>query len=115
MLNAIALRRTILEIILKHITSDCFTTWDVSVVLQRNYNEVYSRLIRKYGRSRYSFRNYLASQLMVLERKGYIFRSNNVCGKRRGFVKKPRGVKWGSPCIAEWCKRKKTILDYIYV
>ena len=113
MVNTEETRKTILKIILNEIPHECFTTWDIIVVLQRKYCEMFSKILNKYSHSKYSFRNYIATQLLVLEKRGYIVRSNSICGKHKGFTEKPRGIKWSSPCIAEWCKRKRTILDYI--
>ena len=113
MADAEEIRRTILKIILNEIAHECFTTWDIIIILQRKYREVFLNILNRYGHGKYSFRNYVATQLLTLEKRGYIVRSNSICGKRRGFTKKPKGIEWSSPCIAEWCRRKRTILDYI--
>mgnify|MGYP000268169244 CR=1 FL=1 len=113
MVNTEEVRRIILEIILNEVPHECFTTWDIIVILQRKHRKLFLNILNKYGHGKYSFRNYVAAQLLSLEKRGYIVRSNSICGKRRGFSKKPRGLEWSSPCIAEWCKRKRTILDYI--
>ena len=107
------IRRAILEIIFNEISNECFTTWDIIVILRKKHHDLFLNILNKYGRGKYSFRNYVATQLLALEKHGYIVRSSSICGKHRGFVKKHRNIEWGSPCIAEWCKRKRTILDYI--
>ncbi|OYT53520.1 MAG: hypothetical protein B6U76_08385 [Desulfurococcales archaeon ex4484_217_2] len=113
MADAEEIRRTILKIILNDIVHECFTTWDIIIILQRKYREAFLNILNRYGHGKYSFRNYVATQLLTLEKRGYIVRSNSICGKRRGFTKKPKGIEWSSPCIAEWCRRKRTILEYI--
>jgi len=113
MVSVEEIRKTILKIILNDVPRECFTTWDIIVILQRKHRKMFLNILNKYGHGKYSFRNYVATQLLTLEKRGYIVRSNTICDKRRGFSKKPRGLKWGSPCIAEWCKRKRTILNYI--
>jgi len=113
MADAEEIRRTILKIILNDIVHECFTTWDIIIILQRKYREAFLNILNRYGHGKYSFRNYVATQLLTLEKRGYIVRSNSICSKRRGFTKKPKGIEWSSPCIAEWCRRKRTILEYI--
>lgn len=107
------LERIILDII-SEIEEECFTTADVLRILKLKYPRVYREIYEKYGRSRYSFKCYVASMLRALVAKGLLTRGKSTCKGKRGFRRVPKNVDWSSPCIAEWCKVAYDILKYLH-
>jgi len=95
------------------IKSECFTTKDVIDVLKLRYPKTYRLIVKKYGYSGYSFRCYIAASLRALVAKGLLTRGESVCKGKKGFRKTPKGIGWNSPCIAEWCKTQKTLLEFL--